>query len=521
METMPTQSGSAPAAASQDSSHPVTDRPAKTQAPDGVERTWVGLWDRPHQDLREFLHRAEQIGELVRIKNASPDLEIATLAEVINHKRTEAPALLFEDVAGYPKGFRLTSGGSNSAKRMALTLGFPMPQKAMDLVQAYRNRMKHHKPIPSVVVRDGPVLENVDRDDEVDLWKFPVPRIHEADGGRYIGTDDLVIMRDPEGGWVNAATYRVQAHTKNTIGLWTSPGKHGRQIREKYFNQGKPCPVLVCCGHDPLLFVAACNEIKYGVSEIDYAAGHRGDPYEVITSELHGLPIPAHAEIVLEGEMVPGEVHPEGPFGEFTGYYASPQSQQPLIKVRRVYHRNDPILTLATPVRPPSDVSYGKCIIKAGMIWDELEAAGIAGIKGIWCHEAGIARMFNVISIKQAYPGHAKQVALVAAGCQSGAYLGRFVVVVDDDVDPSDIFDVMWAMCTRCDPVQDIDFIRRMWSGPLDPMIPRGSVTAASRALIDACRPFERLQDFPPVAQATPELRAKVQAKFADIISKI
>lgn len=488
----------------------------------GAERTWVGMYDRPHQDLREFLDRAERIGELVRVKGASCDLEVGGLAEAVTHKRAEAPALLFEDIPGYPKGFRITSGGGNSSKRIALTLGFPMPKHPMDLVHAYRNRMKSFKPIPPVVVRDGPVLQNIDRDEDVDLWKFPVPRVHEADGGRYIGTDDLVIMKDPDDGWINAGTYRVQVHSKNTIGLWTSPGKHGRQIRDKYFNQGKPCPVLVCCGHDPLLFIAACNEVKFGTSELDYAGGHRGEPYSVIPSELHGLPIPAHAEVVLEGELIPGQVHAEGPFGEFTGYYASPQSEQPMITVRRVYYRTDPILTLATPMRPPTDVSYGKCVMKSGMIWDEIERAGVSGIQGIWCHEFGIARMFNVIALRQAYPGHAKQAALVAAGCQSGAYLGRFVVTVDEDVDPSDIFDVMWAVCTRCSPSEDIDIIRRMWSSPLDPLVPHGSrQTHSSRALIDACRPFERIKDFPPVARSTPELRARIEEKFADVLAKL
>jgi len=128
--------------------------------------------------------------------------------------------------------------------------------------------------------------------------------------------------------------------------------------------------------------------------------------------------------------------------------------------------------------------------------------------------------MFNVIAIKQAYAGHSKQAGMLAASCQSGSYLGRFVVVVDEDVDPTDSFDVLWAMCTRCDPVEDIDFIRRAWSGPLDPRIARGTASN-SRAVIDACRPFERLADFPPVARASKELLAEVGIKFADVLSKV
>ncbi len=229
--------------------------------------------------------------------------------------------------------------------------------------------------------------------------------------------------------------------------------------------------------------------------------------------------MPAHAEIVLEGAMHPNETAPEGPFGEFTGYYAGGRSAQPVVRVERIYHRNDPILGLACPMVPPSDFSYSKCVMKAGMIWDEVERAGLSGVRGVWVHEPGCARMFNVISIKQAYAGHAKQAALLAASCQSGSYLGRFVVVVDDDVDPANLNEVLWAMCTRCDPAEDIDILRRTWSGPLDPRLPKG-VTWNSRAVIDACRPFEMLKDFPPVVKASDELRSKVAAKFADQLKK-
>ena len=190
-----------------------------------------------------------------------------------------------------------------------------------------------------------------------------------------------------------------------------------------------------------------------------------------------------------------------------------------MVRVERIYHRNDPILGLACPMVPPSDFSYSKCVMKAGMIWDEVERAGLSGVRGVWVHEAGCARMFNVISIKQAYAGHARQAMHLAASCQSGSYLGRFVVAVDDDIDPTNLEQVLWAMCTRCDPVEDIDFIRRAWSGPLDPRLAKG-VTANSRGLIDACRPYEMLKDFPPVVKASAELRENVARKFRDQLKR-
>ena len=175
---------------------------------------------------------------------------------------------------------------------------------------------------------------------------------------------------------------------------------------------------------------------------------------------------------------------------------------------------------MATPMVPPSDFSYSKCVMKSGMIWDEVERAGLSGVTGVWCHEPGGARMFNVIALKQAYPGHARQAGMLAASCQSASYFGRFVVVVDDDIDPTDLWQVIWAMSTRCDPAQDIDFIRRAWSGPLDPRLDRDSSTN-SRAVIVATRPFERIADFPPVARASPELRKKVEAKFRDVLKRL
>ena len=479
-----------------------------------------GTYNRPHEDLREFIDRAEQAGELLRIKGVDWNLEMGTLAEIIYQKRPEPPAILFEDIPGYPAGMRVLAGATNSSRRLALTLGFPQPRGPLDVVQAYRDRMKSHTPMAPRIVASGPVLEVVERDDQVDLFRFPVPLLHERDGGRYIGTHDLVVMRDPDDGWVNGGTYRVQVHDRNTVGLYISPGKQGRQIRDKYFARGLPCPVLISCGHDPLLFLAGGNELKHGLSEFDWAGGHRGQPCEVVASELYGLPMPAHAELVLEGEMVPGDVAPEGPFGEFTGYYAGGRSDQPVVRVRRVYHRRDPILTIATPMRPPSDFSFSKCVMKAGMIWDEVERAGLSGVTGVWVHEAGAARLFNVIAIRQAYPGHARQAGMAAASCQSGSYMGRFVIVVDDDVDPSDLFDVVWAMSTRCDPVEDIDFIRKAWSSPLDPRASKG-VWQNSRAVVIACRPFEQLASFPPVARASRELRAQVAEKYADILAGV
>jgi 4-hydroxy-3-polyprenylbenzoate decarboxylase len=142
-------------------------------------------------------------------------------------------------------------------------------------------------------------------------------------------------------------------------------------------------PVLISCGQDPILFLCSNAELPLGTSEFDYAGGQRGRPVDVVLSELHKLPMPAGEEIVLEGEMYGDRKKMEGPFGEFMGYYASDASEQPIIKIRRVYHRNDPIITLAIPSRPPSNFTVARAVVKAAMIWDEIEKSGVPGVQGV------------------------------------------------------------------------------------------------------------------------------------------
>lgn len=474
-----------------------------------------------HNDLRDLISHIEEMGELAQVSGADCHLEIGGIAEMVAQQDPgRSPAVLFDDIPGYPAGFRVLSGAANSFRRLALVLGLPEPVSEMDLVRAYRARMaQDFRMIPPKEVETGPIMENVLEGDDVNLLRFPAPKVHELDGNRYIGTDDMIVMRDPDDGHINLGTYRIAVHDEKTAGIWISPGKHGRFIREKYFKRGEPCPVLISCGQDPLLFLASHQEIRGGVSELDYAGGHRGRPFEVVPSRTHGLPIPANAEIVLEGWIYPDDEKLEGPFGEFMGYYASEASMQPVVRIERIYHRDDPILTLAVPSRPPENFTFARSVIKSAMIWEEVEKAGLANVQGVWCHEAGAGRLFNVISVQQDYAGHSKQAGMLAANCRAGNYAGRWTVVVDEDIDPTDLNDVVWALSTRCDPVEDIDFVRRAWSTPLDPMIPSAPFQS-NRAVVDACKPFGRLANFPITAEASPHLRASIREKWPELFTK-
>ena len=469
------------------------------------------------KDLRDWIEKAEQIGELKRVNGAHWDVEIGAITDYAHRKQPVNYSVLFDKIKDYPPGFRVLSNPLGSLKRVAITTGLPMDMTLQSSVPTWRQRTANLQMIPPRFVKDGPVMENVLTGDKVNMLMFPAPRWHEEDGGRYIGTGSVDITRDPDSDWVNLGVYRCMVKDEKHICFYISPGKNGRIHRQKYFDRKKPCPVAVSFGHDPLVYMVGGLEVPNGVCEYDYIGGLKGEPVDVIRGPVTGLPIPANAEIVIEGFATEDYVGEEGPFGEWTGYYASSHRLEPLIKVEAVYHRNDPIILGTLVTKPPAEPLFYRTFMRAGLIQEELEKAGIPDVTKVWCHEAGGSRLLVVVGIKQRYPGHAKQAALVASQCRAGAYLGRYVVVVDDDIDVTSLNDVMWAMCTRVDPVKDIDILRRTWSGPLDPIIPVGEKGFNSRAIFDATRPWEWKEQFPHVAEVSPELHAMVDKKWGKL----
>ncbi|MDP6560549.1 MAG: UbiD family decarboxylase, partial [Candidatus Binatia bacterium] len=429
------------------------------------------------------------------------------------------PAVLFDDIKGYSSGYRILSNTLGSATRTALLLQLPTGKSWKELLPIWRAHSKEiPQSIPPVEVKDGPILENIVSKSNVDLSIFPTPKWHELDGGRYIGTGTVDIIKDPDSPWVNLGCYRVSVVDRKRVTLYISPGKHGRVLREKYFAKGEAMPVVLVFGQDPAVFMAASLEVPWGTSELEYAGALKGEAIPVVRGRATGLPIPATAEIAVEGFIKPGETAPEGPFGEWTGYYASAQRGEPVMEVENLYYRNDPIIVGTPPYKPPAEFTAYRGLLRSALLWGQLEQAGVPDVTGVWCHEAGGARLFVAVSIKARYPGHSKQAAHVAAMCHAGAYLGRSVVVVDDDIDVTDMHDVIWAMGTRCDPDRDTDLIRRAWSGPLDPAIDPGNKFFNSRMIFDATRPWEWREKFPPVVEPSLETRSQVVKKWGEFI---
>jgi UbiD family decarboxylase len=464
-------------------------------------------------DLRVFLERAEEAGELRRIKGADPDLEIGALFE-LSHEHLYPPVLLFDEMKGCAPEHRIL-GNVRVAK-------FVVGDITMDALKAYRRRPKEkQEAIPPRFLNTGPVYENVMEGDAVDIRKFPNPKWHEDDGGDYVGTECVVITKDIDSDWVNLGTYRVMVHDEKTLGLFIEPGKHGDIIRKKWWAQGKACPIAISVGQAPILGVVAGSDSKHGESEYAQAGGRIGRPIDVVRARVTDLPIPASAELVFDGFMPPPEQESriEGPFGEWTGYFASEARPEAVVHVEAIYHRNNPIMIGQPPTRPTLPGRQVRIALLAP-IWDALEAAGVPGVTGVW-KMLGMGTCFaDVISIKQLHAGHAKMAGLVAAGSRAGGFMRRLTIIVDDDIDITNPAEVMWAIATRWDPRAQSDIIDGCWSGNLDPRLPPDKRAigdfSMSRMIIYAVKPFEWMDKFPKVNTVSREYAAEVRTKWAD-----
>ena len=455
------------------------------------------------------------------MRGADWNLELGAISE-LNVKKDVPPALLFDEVKGYPRGFRVLTCSTSSPARLSSILRLPLQRTHHGLVETLRGKPAQWQAaasrFPATVVKSGPALEHVDR--EVDALKFPSPLWHELDGGRYIGTGCSVVTRDFDSEWINVGTYRVQVIDRNHVALDMVPGKHGRIHYEKHKAAGKRFPVVIVCGGDPLGYLISGIEVPFGMCEYNYIGAILGEPVAVLAGDLTGLPFPAASEIVLEGFVEPQDERTEGPFGEFHGYYPGKAGIAPVVTVQRVYYRSDPILMGSPPAKPPNDYSYSKAVMRSALLHDAVVAAGVPDVRAVWAHEIGGARMFNVVSIKQRYAGHARQAGHILSQCGVGAYMSRYSVVVDEDIDPANLQEVMWAVATRTDPAVDIDIIERGMGSKNDPMFVayRYDAPFSSKAVIDACRPWDHLDDFPPVAEASRELQQKIRAKWKDLL---
>jgi UbiD family decarboxylase len=468
---------------------------------------------RAEGDLRELIRIADAMGELEVIEGADAHLEIGALYE-LSLQHEIPPVLLFDHIKGYKPGYRVVGGARDSR---VLNRGTDL-----EALEAFRGRRYDRTPlIPPREVEAGPVFENVLTGAQVDVLQFPAPKWHEHDGGPYIGTECMVIQKDPESDWVNAGTYRTQVHDENTLTVFIEPGKHGRIIRQKYWDRGEACPMVVSVGQAPVLGAVAGPGSKWGEPELAKAGGLLGRPIDVVRGKVTGLPIPADCELVFEGFVPPTEIESrvEGPFGEWPGYYGSSPRPEPVLRVEAIYFRDDPIIVGDPPAKPTFPATARGSFASGARTWDALEAAGVHGVRGVWRHLGGL---ILVVAIDQYETGQAKSAGLVAAGSSGAAYLGRLTIVVEDDVDITDLSEVMWALTTRWDPETQTDIVGGVRTGHIDPRLDpdRRDVLdlTGSRMIAYAVRPFHWSDSFPRVNQVDAAYAREVRDKWASVL---
>ena len=467
----------------------------------------------PYESLGEFIKAAEAIGDVRHVDGANLDLDVGCLTELMAER--DGPMLVFDKLNGYPAGYRVAANAIRSRRRFSLALDMPINIHPLELLKLWREKRKASAPIPAKIVQDGSILENMQQGENINIESFPAPRWHTGDGGRYIGTADMVVTRDPEQDWCNLGVYRAMVQSRNRISLWINPMKHGRIIAQRYWRQGRPAPVAVVLGCEPATWMSASSSPPFGISEYEMAGALRGAPVEVVKLPLTGIPVPAGAEIVVEGEIPPPaeESAHEGPFGEWPGYYTH-QGAEAVVRIQRIYHRDNPILAGAPPLRP---IGWSN-ITTYAQVWEHLERGGVTDVHGVWGFYNGL---LTVIALRQRYAGHAKQALITAAGFRQGD-MKTYYVAVDEDIDPSNLEEVLWAMCTRVDPATAVDMLRDTWTADLDPRLSpakraSGDLTVG-RMLINACKPYSWLDHFPKTNVFSPQERKSVEAKWRELL---
>ena len=487
-------------------------------------RTEPGATGRPIQDLREWLDRAEGIQELIQIdKPVDRDEEMSAITYLVA-KQNPSPAILFDNPRGYedsPIGARmLWNILGPSPKRIALTIEEPPETPTLELIRRLKEKMKDRIPPREVPAAEAPVYENTLAEDDIDLEQLPIPRHWPLDGGRYAGTADAVFTRDPDSGYLNVGTYRMMLQGKREVGLYLSPGKDARLHITRCWEKGESIPVAAAWGIDPLFMLVGSQTFPKNVSEYEFAGGIKGEPIPVVRAQTSDLLLPANAEIVVEGVIRPDSVKTEGPFGEFPGYYGRPEAGCPLVDVTRVHYRTRPVLTNAIMADYPSCEQSGFfAVIRSARIWDDLDKLGIPGVQGVYAHPAGAGGFgMTVISLEQRYAGHSAQCLALAAQAPGGAYYTKWIIAVDEDIDPTDMDQVIWAMSSRCNPVEDIDVLRNTWSTWLDPtQNPPEERPYGSKALINACKEHRYLPVFSKRTTLRREMYDQVARRWKEL----
>ncbi|HZU07266.1 MAG TPA: UbiD family decarboxylase [Chloroflexota bacterium] len=460
------------------------------------------------RELREFLRLLEERypDQMVRVPR-EVDPAAFEVTAILQHleNRDRYPLVLFErprNLLGEVARFPLISNVYATRERCALALGLRPEQAMLELSLEYARR--EERSIPPVVVSraEAPAKEWVQVGEAADLRVLPIVRHHEMDPAPYI--DMAVAMRDPDSGAYNLAFLRTMYQGPRRLGLHMSP-RHNWQIVRKHERRGEPTPCVIVVSHHPAFYLGALNVSPFGRDDYGVAGSLLDEPLRLVPSETWGeqFLVPADAELLIEGEVLPGVREVEGPFGEFTGYYG-PQRVRWVIEVKAITGRHDAIY---------QDVFVGHRDVwtlgsfpKEGSLYNRIKGV-VPGVRGVYLPISGTGRFHCYISIDKRVDGESKQAALIALGeCD----FIKHVVVVDADIDPYKEEQVLWAIATRVQADRDVDIIRHCKGNTLDPS--QEDDIMGAKMIIDATkpvgRPFEERVRVPAEALARIDLDA-------------
>ncbi|GMR16762.1 MAG: 4-hydroxy-3-polyprenylbenzoate decarboxylase [Gammaproteobacteria bacterium] len=425
-----------------------------------------------YKDLRDFIKQLEAKGELVRVTHeVDPNLEMTEICD--RTLRAAGPAILFEN----PKGFAtpVLANLFGTPKRVAMGMGEesvealrevgellaflkePEPPKglkdAWEKLPIFKQVLNMAPKVVSKAACQKVVLEG----DEVDLSKLPIQTCWPGDAAPLI-TWALVVTRGPNKERQNLGIYRQQVIAKNKVIMRWLAHRGGaldyKDWQEKH--PGEPFPVAVALGADPATILAAVTPVPDSLSEYGFAGLLRGDKTEVVKCLGSDLQVPASAEYVLEGYLMPGEEADEGPFGDHTGYYNEVECF-PVFTIERITHRKDPIYHSTYTGRPPDEPAILGLALNE--VFVPILKKQFPEIVDFYLPPEGCSYRMAVVSMKKQYPGHAKRIMLGVWSFLRQFMYTKFVIVTDDDINVRDWNDVIWAMTTRMDPARDTTII--------------------------------------------------------------
>ena len=479
------------------------------------------------RDLRGFLKQLEQRGQLRRISAlVDPELEIA---EISNRMlQAGGPALLFETVKGSPYAVAINTMGT--VERICWAMNMERPEELEDLGKKLR-MLQQPKPPKKIsqAVEFGKVLFSVLRakpgrdllppchqvvikGEDVDLNQIPMIRPYLGDAGKII-TLGLVITKDCETGTPNVGVYRLQLQSKTTMTVhWLSVRGGARHLR-KAAEQGKKLEIAIALGVDPLIIMAAATPIPVDLSEWLFAGLYGGSGVNLAKCKTVDLEAPADAEFILEGSITPGEVLPDGPFGDHMGYYGGVEDS-PLIRFHCITHRKEPIYLTTFSGRPPKEEAM--MAIALNRIYTPILRQQVSEIVDFFLPMEALSYKAAIISIDKAYPGQARRAALAFWSALPQFTYTKFVIVVDKDINIRDPRQVVWAITSKVDPARDTFILPNTPFDSLD--FASEKIGLGSRMGIDATTKISPETDhaWGEPLESDPEVAAMVEHRWAE-----